>query len=57
MGDVHATAVYDYEKQDRSAHRSIYDNEHFLGPQYLTRAAICDRIVSSSKEVEPVVAL
>ena len=42
MGDVHATAVYDYEKQDRSAHRSIYDNEHFPVLSYLTLTAIRD---------------
>lgn len=41
MGVVHATTVYDYEKQDRSAHRSIYDNEHFHVLSYLT-LAICD---------------
>ena len=42
MGVVHATAVYDYEKQDRSAHRSIYDNEYFPVLLYLTLTAIRD---------------
>ena len=42
MGVVHATIVYDYEKQDRSAHRSIYDNEYFPVLLYLTLTAIRD---------------